>query len=238
MSYRRIMIIDESPEMRRALRVALVGRGYEVTEACTGEEALGKYIKVDPELILLDLNLPGIGGLETCRSIRAGSEAWIIILTVRSSENEEVEVLDAGADGYMVKPFSMEELLARVRAALRRASVARSSPPLPLLGDVEIDLKHRRVRRGGRFIRLKPKEFELLNYLILHTGDIISHCRLLQAVWGPNYGNELEYLRVTINQLRKKIEADPAQPKHLITEPRVGYGFVLPEEAEIKAVRS
>jgi two-component system KDP operon response regulator KdpE len=225
-----ILVIDDEPEMRRVLRVALISHGYEVTDARTGEDALHAFQKLAPDLVLLDLNLPGMGGLETCRAIRAVWESAIIVLSVRNSEKEKVDLLDAGADDYIVKPFGIEELLARIRAALRRSASARDLPPMLALGDVEIDLKKRRVRRGDRHIGLKPKEFELLQFLILHMGDIIPHRRLLQAVWGPEYGSEFEYLRVTINRLRKKIEPDPANPKYIVTEPKVGYGFVLPEQ--------
>src|SRR5436190_3377548 len=225
-----ILVIDDEPEMRRVLRVALIAHGYEVTDVRSGEDALHAFQKLAPDLVLLDLNLPGMGGLETCRAIRAVSESAIIVLSVRHLEKEKVDLLDAGADDYIVKPFGIEELLARIRAALRRSPSARDLPPMLALGDVEIDLKKRRVRRGDRHIGLKPKEFDLLQFLILHTGDIIPHRRLLQAVWGPEYGSEFEYLRVTINRLRKKIEHDPANPKYIVTEPKVGYGFVMPEE--------
>jgi len=228
-----ILVIDDEPDMRRALRVALIAHGYEVTDVRSGEDALHAFQKLAPDLVLLDLNLPGMGGLETCRAIRAVWESAIIVLSVRNSEKEKVDLLDAGADDYIVKPFGIEELLARIRAALRRSASARDLPPMLALGDVEIDLKKRRVRRGDRHIGLKPKEFELLQFLILHMGDIIPHRRLLQAVWGPEYGSEFEYLRVTINRLRKKIEPDPANPKYIVTEPKVGYGFVLPEETRV-----
>jgi two-component system KDP operon response regulator KdpE len=226
-SHERILVVDDDSGIRRALRIALVAHGYEADEARSGEEALEKFHEPLPELLLLDLQLPGMGGLETCRAIRAISEVPIIVVSVKHSEREKVELLDAGADDYLVKPFGIEELLARVRAAFRRTSA--ELPALLVLGPVQIDLKKRLIRKGERDIRLKPKEFELLHYLILHAGDVIPHRRLLQAVWGPNYGNEFEYLRVIVNRLRRNIEVDPANPKYIITEPKVGYGFVFPE---------
>jgi two-component system KDP operon response regulator KdpE len=230
----RVLIVDDEPEIRRVLRMALVSHGYEITEARSGEEALGKFREPVPEIVLLDLKLPGMGGLETCRAIMAVSDVPIIVLSARHAEKEKVELLDAGADDYLVKPFGVEELLARMRVALRRTPAARVQQPLLVIGDVEVDFKKRRVRRAGEYIGLKPKEFELLHYLIAHQGYIIPHRRLLQALWGPEYGNEFEYLRVIINRLRRKIEADPARPKYIITEPKVGYGFLVPEELKSK----
>jgi len=229
-SHERILVVDDDSEIRRALRIALVAHGYEADEARSGEEALEKFHEPLPELLLLDLQLPGMGGLETCRAIRAISEVPIIVVSVKHSEREKVDLLDAGADDYLIKPFGIEELLARVRAALRRTSGAAALPAVLVLGPVEIDLKKRLVRKGDRNIHLKPKEFELLQYLIRRAGDVIPHRRLLQAVWGPDYGNEFEYLRVIVSRLRRKIEVDPANPRYIITEPKVGYGLVLPEE--------
>jgi len=175
--------------------------------------------------------MPGMGGLETCREMRAGSDVPIIILTVRNSEKEKVEALDAGGDDYVTKPFGMEELLARIRAALRRAPTSPEGGPHAFSSkDLEIDFDARRVRVNGKNIRLTPKEFDLLRYLVSQGGKPVPHRELLQAVWGPDYGDESDYLRVFINHLRKKIELNPARPKYVLTEPWVGYRFAAPEK--------
>src|SRR5580700_12099290 len=212
------------------MKATLVGHGYEVTEARTGEEALEGLSGEMPNLVLLDMNMPGIGGLETCRAIRAGSDIPVIILSVRNSEKDKVAALDAGADDYVTKPFSIEELLARIRAALRRSLTGPEGSPRAIASeDLEIDFETRRVRANGKDVRLTPKEFEVLRYLVAHAGKPVAHRELLQAVWGPDYGDEPEYLRVFINQVRKKIEANPAKPKYVVTVPWVGYQFVEPE---------
>ncbi len=226
----RILAVDDEPQIRRVMKATLAAQGYVVTEARHGEEALEKLHQAPQDLVLLDVNMPGVGGLETCRAIRLAWDVAIIMLTVRNTEKDKVEALDAGADDYVTKPFSTPELLARIRAALRRAP----SAPLPggqrlVLGDVEIDFQARRVLAGDRQVRLTPKEFDLLWYLVTHANRVVAHRELLQAVWGPEYGDELEYLRVFVNQLRKKIERDPSNPCFLLTEPWVGYRFQLPE---------
>lgn len=226
-----ILVVDDDPQIRRVMRMTLVAQGYEVSDARTGEEALEKLRKEKCDLILLDVNLPGMNGLETCRLIRASSDIAIIMLTVRSAEKDKVEALDAGADDYVTKPFGAPELLARIRAALRRVPWSTEAGPQVLtLDDLQINFTTRRVIGGGREIRLTPKEFDLLHYLVAHPNTPIPHARLLQAVWGPDYGEEVEYLRVFVNQLRKKIEKNPAKPKYLLTEPWVGYRFHLPDE--------
>ncbi len=231
MSSGRILVVDDEPQIRRVLRATLTGHGYEFSEARSGEEALEAIRASRFDLILLDVNMHGMGGLETCREIRAGSEVAIIMLTVRDSEQDKVAALDAGADDYITKPFSTPELLARIRAALRRMpSSAEGGPQSVNLGDIEINLVTRRVVTAGREVRLTPKEFGLLQYLLANPNVPIPHARLLQAVWGPDYGDQVEYLRVFMNQLRKKIEPNPAQPKYLLTEPWVGYRFALPEK--------
>jgi two-component system KDP operon response regulator KdpE len=219
-----ILIVDDEPQIRRVMRTTLSSNGYSVIEARSGEEALEMMRKERPELVLLDVNMPGMSGLDVCREIRDESEVAIIMLTVRNSEHDKVLALDAGADDYVVKPFSIEELLARIRAALRRTS---SPEPVPayVSSDLEIDFERRKVLVQGRPVRLTPKEFELLRHLVTSQGKPLEHRRLLQAVWGPDYGNETEYLRVFINQLRKKIEPDPAHPKYIHTDPWVGYRF-------------
>ena len=221
------MIVDDEPQIRRVLKTTLSAQGYEVFDAKTGEDAL-ESIRVDRfDLILLDMNMPGMGGLETCRQIRAGSEVAIIMLTVRNTEQEKVRALDAGADDYVTKPFSTPELLARIRAALRRLPTsAEGNPDSIVLDGLEVHLSSRRVIACGKEIRLTPKEFDLLHYLITNPNVPIPHVKLLQAVWGPDYGDQVEYLRVFINQLRKKIEPDPSHPRYLLTDPWVGYRFL------------
>jgi two-component system KDP operon response regulator KdpE len=226
----RILVIDDEPQIRRVMRATLTGNEYEVDDARTGEEALEKLRHARYDLILLDMNMPGIGGLETCRLIRSASEIPIIVLTVRNSEQDKVAALDAGADDFVSKPFSTPELLARIRAALRRAPLAPDSGPSRLtLGAVEIDFQARHVTSRGTEVRLTPKEFDLLRYLVTHPNRAIPHRELLQAVWGPDYGDEVEYLRVFIKQLRRKIERRPEKPEYILTEPWIGYRFHLPE---------
>jgi two-component system KDP operon response regulator KdpE len=228
----KILVVDDEPQIRRVLRATLSAQGYEVFDAKTGEDALLAIRDQRFDLILLDMNMPGMGGLAACREIRSGSDAAIIMLTVRNSEQDKVTALDAGADDYVTKPFGMPELLARIRAALRRLPVTQpSGGELINLDGVIIDLPNRRVRKDGKEIRLTPKEFDLLNYLAANPNIPIPHTKLLQAVWGPDYGDQVEYLRVFINQLRRKIEPDPSKPRYLLTEPWVGYRFALPPEA-------
>jgi two-component system KDP operon response regulator KdpE len=225
----RILVVDDEPQIRRVLRATLTAQGYEVQDARTGEDALESVRNSRFDLILLDMNMPGIGGLETCRSIRSGSEVAIIMLTVHDAEQDKVAALDAGADDYITKPFSMPELLARIRAALRRLPTSPEGGAESVrLDTVEINLATRRVISKSGEIRLTPKEFDLLQFFVANPNVPIPHSRLLQAVWGPDYGNQVEYLRVFVNQLRKKIEPDPSKPRYLLTEPWVGYRFALP----------
>lgn len=221
--------MDDEPQIRRVLRTTLSAQGYEVFDAKTGEDALLAIRDQRFDLVLLDMNMPGMGGLAACREIRSGSDAAIIMLTVRNSEQDKVTALDAGADDYITKPFGMPELSARIRAALRRLPAVQGSDELLIrLDGVEIDMRMRRVRKAGNEIRLTPKEFDLLHYLIANPHVAIPHTKLLQAVWGPDYGDQVEYLRVFVNQLRKKIEPDPSHPRYLLTEPWVGYRFEPP----------
>ena len=228
MSAGKILVVDDDPQIRRVMKATLVGHSYEVIEARTGEEALETLPREQPNLILLAMNMPGMGGLEPCRAIRGGSDTPVIILSVRNTEKDKVAALDAGADDYVTKPFGIEELLARIRAALRRSG-PEGGPRAFQSPGLEIDFETRRVHAHGADVRLTPKEFELLRYLVAHTGKPVTHRELLQAVWGPDYGDEPEYLRVFINQVRKKIEANPAKPKFIVTVPWVGYRFVEPE---------
>jgi two-component system KDP operon response regulator KdpE len=233
MSAGRILVVDDDPQLRRVMRMTLVGQGYEVFAVASGDEALEKMRAGKFDLVILDVNMPGLGGIETCRLMRSSSNAAIIMLTVRDAEQDKVEALDAGADDYVTKPFRMPELLARIRAALRRVPEAAGTLPQVIsLEDVEINLERRRVTVQNQEARLTPKEFDLLCDLLAHPNVPIPHVRLLQAVWGPDYGNEVEYLRVVINQLRKKIEPNPSRPRYLLTEPWVGYRFHLPDHPE------
>ena len=224
-----VLIVDDEPQIRRVLRTTLTSRGYTVIEARSGDAALELIRSEHVDLILLDANMPGLSGLDTCREIRHASDVPIIMLTVRNTERDKVEALDAGADDYIVKPFGAEELMARIRAALRRFAPAESLPSF-VSNDLVIDFEKRVVKAKGQPVRLTPKEYELLRHLVANQGKAQSHRRLLQAVWGPDYGEETEYLRVFVNQLRKKIEPDPGHPRYLHTEPWVGYRFEAPQE--------
>jgi two-component system KDP operon response regulator KdpE len=228
MNSANILVVDDEPQIRRVLRSTLSFRGYTIIEVSSGEEAVDLVGRVKPDLILLDVNLPGMSGIETCREIRRITDAPIIMLTVRSAERDKVIALDAGADDYVTKPFGIEELLARVRASLRRHPSADALPPF-ISKELSVDFELRRVIVAGEEVHLAPKEFEVLRHLIANVGKPVTHRRLLQIVWGPEYGEETENLRVVINQLRKKIEKDPSQPKFILTEPWVGYRFQPPK---------
>jgi two-component system, OmpR family, KDP operon response regulator KdpE len=235
MSSAKILVVDDEPQVRRVMRTTLTAEGYTISEARNGEEGLQCFRSQLPDIILLDMNMPGMDGLEACREIRRNSDVPIIMLTVRSAERDKVLALDAGADDYVVKPFGMQELLARIRAALRRTLPLDKMPPF-VSKDLSIDFEARRVMVRRRDVHLTPKEFELLRQLVANQGKPLTHRRLLQSVWGPDYGDEPEYLRVTINQLRRKIEPDPAHPRFILTEPWVGYRFQ--PEKEVRARHS
>jgi two-component system, OmpR family, KDP operon response regulator KdpE len=221
----RILVVDDEPQIRRIMRTTLIGAGYEIDEAKTGEEALDKINLFHPDLVLLDINMPGIGGLEACKKIRADKNVAIIMLTVRDSEEDKVEALDAGADDFVTKPFSTPELLARIRAALRRVPAFQTGPGRIRIGSLMIDFGTRTIDRSGESFHLTPKELELLRYLIQHANQVVSHRELLQAVWGADYSRQVEYLRVFVKNLRKKIETNPDAPEYITTEPWVGYRF-------------
>lgn len=224
----KILVVDDEPQIRRVMRTALAAEGYIAVSAKSADEAFEELRDDRFELILLDVNMPGLSGLETCAEIRRTSEIPIIMLTVRDGEADKIAALDAGADDYVTKPFSVPELMARIRANLRRSGYRPASSNSSLtFGNVTINLGTRHVLVQGRDIRFTPKEFDLLHYFVTHPDVTIPHGKLLQAVWGPDYGNETEYLHVFVNQIRRKIEADPANPIHLLTEPRVGYRFRL-----------
>jgi len=234
MNSANILVVDDEPQIRRVLRSTLSFRGYTISEVASGEEAIEAASKLKPDLILLDVNLPGMSGIETCREIRRSSDAPIIMLTVRSAERDKVVALDAGADDYVTKPFGIEELLARIRASLRRHPSADALPPF-VSKELSVDFELRRATVAGEEVHLAPKEFEVLRHLIANQGKPVTHRRLLQIVWGPEYGEETENLRVVINQLRKKIEKDPSQPKYILTEPWIGYRFQPPKPPAQKA---
>jgi two-component system KDP operon response regulator KdpE len=222
----RILVVDDEPQLRRALRSTLSALGFIVADAESGEAALEMVRAEKFDLILLDVNMPGLSGLETCRAVRARSDVSILMLTVRNRTGDKIEALDAGADGYVTKPFDVNELLARIRAALRRAPAsALGESGVVQLDGLEIRFHDRRVMVNGQVTRLTPTELDLLRYFVTHADTVLLHEKILQAVWGPDYGNEVEYLRVFVNQLRKKIEPDPAKPRYILTEPWLGYRF-------------
>ena len=225
-----ILVVDDEPQIRRVLRTTLTTEGYAVLEARDGAEALDKVRSARPDLILLDMNMPAMDGLQACREIRSSSDVPIIMVTVRNTEKDKVRALDAGTDDYVVKPFSFPELLARIRALLRRASEDQNAASL-VSKDLRFDFEKRDIRVRGTSVHLTPKEFAVLKELVAAEGRPLSHRRLLQSVWGPDYGEETESLRVVINQLRKKIELNPAKPKFIQTEPWVGYRFNVPQDA-------
>ena len=229
----RVLIVDDEPQLRRVMRTALTANGYEPYEARTGEEALEALREFNPDVILLDLNMPGRGGMAACRDIRAVSEVAIIVLSVRDREADKIAALDSGADDYITKPFSVNELMARIRANLRRLpGQGDHAQPIVVSAGLTIDPGARQVIANGQALRLTPKEFDLLQYLLANANKPVAHRKLLQTLWGPDYGDEVEYLRVFVSQLRKKIEPDPAHPRYILTEPWVGYRFAWPEKLE------
>jgi len=230
MSEGRILVVDDEPQIRRVMRATLVNEGYEVEDVRTGRAALERIHSERFDLILLDINMPDMTGIETCREIRLVSDVSVIMMTVRDTERDKVEALDVGADDFVTKPFSMAEMLARIRAALRRTILHSTTGTAQVrLGNVEIDFPARRVTVHGKPVRLSTKEFDLLAYLASHPNRAIPHEELLRAVWGPEHGEHLEYLRVFVNRLRKKIEPSPENPKYLLKEPWIGYRLELPK---------
>jgi two-component system KDP operon response regulator KdpE len=232
----RILVVDDEPEIRRAVGRALTGRDYEVSEAANGEECLTVATSWQPDLVVLDLNLPGMDGLEVCRHLRRRSQVPILVLSVREDEADKVAALDLGADDYLTKPFGVEELMARVRALLRRAEGQDGPRPVRFLtDDLEIDLDAHRIVRKGEEVRLTKTEWGLLETLSDHPGKLQTHRWLLERVWGPGYSGDIDVLRVFISQLRRKIEADPARPTIIATDPGIGYRWLLrsTEEAEV-----
>jgi two-component system, OmpR family, KDP operon response regulator KdpE len=224
----RILVVDDEVSIRCALRATLRAMGFDVGEASTGEAAIGMVRNTRYDVVLLDINMPGMGGVQACREIRRLLPGLgILIVSVRDSEDDKVEALDAGADDYVTKPFHVRELAARIRAAIRREQTPRSEPGAPIrIGDIELDPERRLVRKAAVPVHLTPKEFDLLQLLMSNPGRPMTHTKLLRSIWGPEYGGELEYLRTFIRQLRKKLENDPSQPEYLVTDSHIGYRFM------------
>jgi Response regulators consisting of a CheY-like receiver domain and a winged-helix DNA-binding domain len=220
-----ILLIEDEPQMRRFLRTALTTNDYRLVEAETAKEGLAQAAARNPDVILLDLGLPDRDGLEVTRELREWSGTPIIVLSARGREQDKVAALDVGADDYLTKPFGVEELLARIRVALRHAALPPGAAPEPIFeaGELRVDLADRRVWRQGQEVHLTPTEYKLLATLVRHAGKVLTHRQLLKEVWGANYVNQSHYVRVYLAQLRQKIEADPARPRLLVTEPGVGY---------------
>jgi two-component system KDP operon response regulator KdpE len=224
-----LLIVDDERSIRHSLRTILSTIGFEIIEAARGEEALALVRTAQVDAVVLDIDMPGIGGVAACRGIRRAFPAMpILMLTVHGSEDHKVEAFDAGADDYITKPFQLRELTARIRASMRRSRVSDGPNTAIVVGDVSLDPERHEVKKRGRKVHLTPKQFDLLQYLMEHVGGAVPHGRLLRKIWGPEYGNELEYLRTYIRQLRVKIEDDPANPRYLVTDSHFGYRFAEP----------
>lgn len=222
---RRILVVDDEPQITRVLRRSLSGHGYDVQVAADGEEALATFNVWKPDIVVTDLAMPNMGGLELCRRLRAISSVPLIVLSAKGDERIKVEALDAGADDYVTKPFGMDELLARIRVGLRRPNLSDDNLTEIEAGDVHVNLETRRVTVGGNEVHLTPKEFDLLVFMVRHPNKVLTHRALLAAVWGGDYVEQSEYLRVFVGHLRKKVERDPSKPRHIVTEPWTGYRF-------------
>jgi two-component system KDP operon response regulator KdpE len=223
----RILVVDDEPQITRVLRRSLTSHGYDVRVAADGLAALQTFGDWPPDLVVTDLSMPQTDGLQLCRNLRAVSQVPVIVLSVRGEEKTKVQALDAGADDYVTKPFGMDELLARIRAALRRAAAAKAEEAAPVLevGDFRVDLENRSVAVKGSQVYLTPKEYDLMVYLVSHPGKVLTHRTLLVSIWGGESSEQTEYLRVFVGQLRKKIEPDTAAPRYILTEPWIGYRF-------------
>jgi two-component system, OmpR family, KDP operon response regulator KdpE len=221
----RVLVVDDEPQIRRTLAINLRAVGYQVDLAATGEEALKAAAAQPPDVVVLDLSLPGIDGLQVIQGLRGWTRIPIIVLSVREREADKVAALDAGADDYVTKPFGINELLARLRAAVRRASLTELDAPVIQTPDFRVDLAAKQVTRNGREVRLTPTEWQLVELLVRHPGRLVSQRQLLQEVWGPKYQEETNYLRLFIAQIRRKLEPDPAHPRYFLTEPGMGYRF-------------
>ena len=225
----RVLVVDDEPQIRRALAINLRARGYEVDLASTGEEALEQAAQRHPDVVILDLGLPGIDGIQVIRGLRGWSPVPIIVLSVREQEADKVAALDAGADDYVTKPFGINELLARLRAAVRRATPTDDTAPIVQTADFRVDLAAKRVTASQGEVRLTPTEWHLVEVLVRNRGKLVGQRQLLQEVWGPQYGEETNYLRVFIARVRRKLEPDPAVPRYFLTEPGMGYRFEAAE---------
>ncbi len=223
----RILVVDDDPTLQRTLRINLRARGHEVLVAGTGRQAVELFVSDEPELVILDLGLPDLDGVEVLRRLRQRSVVPVVVLSARQEADDKVEALDEGADDYVSKPFSMDELMARVRAALRRMTTEADAPPTVATDGLVLDFAANTATRDGLLIHLTPTEWRLLAELARHPGRVVSHENLLRAAWGPGYGREHNYLRVFANQIRRKIERDPARPTHLLNEPGLGYRLVI-----------
>ena len=221
----RILVVDDEPQLTRVLRRSLTAQGYDVRVAGDGDFALQTFRDWPPTLVITDLAMPNLNGLELCRRLRAISEVPIIVLSVRGEERTKVEALDAGADDYVTKPFGMDELLARIRATLRRRPASDPASSVLEAGDFRIDIDAHTATHAGQELRLTPKEFDLMGHVLRNAGRVLTHRALLAAVWGGDYTQQAEYLRVFVGQLRKKIEPDPSHPRYILTEPWIGYRF-------------
>jgi len=221
----RILIVDDEEQIRRALKSILSARKYDVLAAASGEEALDLAIDNPPDLVILDLAMPGLSGFDVCRELRAWLAAPILVLSVKGADADKIEALDLGADDYLTKPFSAGELLARIRALLRRASGQPASAPVITVEDLEIDVAQRRVRRAGRELDLTRTEFDILAYLARNADCVVTSKMILENVWGPEYAEDTQTLRVHVSHLRKKIEPHPSVPRYIVTEPGVGFRF-------------
>jgi two-component system KDP operon response regulator KdpE len=226
----RILVVDDEPQIRRFLRLGLEGHGYAVLEARTAEAALRLAVSENPSLVVLDLGLPDREGFEVLSALREWSQVPVLVLSVRAREGEKVRAFDLGADDYVVKPFGMAELLARIKAALRRRQDGAAREPVFRVGGLEVDLAHRMVRVDEAEVRLSPKQYRLLQVLVTNAGKVITHRQLLSEVWGAGHAEDIQYLRVFIRKLRSRIEADPARPRYLLTELGVGYRLRTPEQ--------
>jgi two-component system, OmpR family, KDP operon response regulator KdpE len=222
-----LLLVDDEPQIRRVLQTTLCEAGYRVILAKNGQEGIDKVVREHPDLVLLDINLPDMSGFAACKMIRLSFAGPILMVSVRDSVRDKIEALDAGADDYIVKPFAMGELLARVQAALRRSS---AEHPLPRIetSELTVDLEMRMIKVRGDRVHLTPKEFDVLRLLVIHQGKPVTHRKILQIIWGPEYGEETDLIRVVVKEIRKKIETDPTQPRYIVTEPWIGYMFQLP----------
>jgi two-component system KDP operon response regulator KdpE len=227
----KVLIVDDDASIRRALHTTLSALGFEIEEASSGEQAVSFVRTERYDAVLLDINMPGGGGIEACRTLRRLAEGLpILMLTVRDNADDKIDALDAGADDYITKPFHVGELTARVRSAVRRSRLAQGESEMVItIGEIVLDRERRLVRKSGAIVHLTPKEFDLLYCLMSHAGKPLTHARLLTSVWGTEYGDEVEYLRTFVRQMRQKLEDDPSSPEYILTDPYIGYRFKQPE---------